>query len=257
MRVKLSVVIITFNEEKNIRRCLDSVMDIADEIVVVDSFSTDKTETICRTYGVNFIQHKFDGHIEQKNYASSQASNPHVFCLDADEALSDELKQSIISIKNNFVADGYSMNRLTNYCGTWIKHCGWYPDTKIRVMDRTKGKWGGDNPHDHFIMEAGATLVHLEGDLLHYSYYTLEDHYKQVEYFTTIFSQSQFAKGKKAPLLMVYGSPVIKFMKDYFFNLGFLDGKAGFTISRISAFASFTKYKKLRQLHLQKRKNGR
>ena len=255
MQVKLSIVIITFNEEKNIARCLDSIKDIADEIVVVDSFSKDKTEEICRAYGVKFIEHKFEGHIEQKNYASSQTTYQHVLSLDADEALSDELKQSIMIAKNDWKADGYSMNRLTNYCGKWIHHCGWYPDTKIRLMDRIKGKWDGDNPHDQFIMQNNDLVIHLKWDILHYSYYTLEDHYKQVEYFTTILSKSQFAKGKKAPLFMVYASPIVKFIKFYFTHLGILDGKAGFTISRISAYATYLKYKKLRQLHLERKGN--
>ena len=164
MPVKLSVVIITFNEEKNIARCLESVKDIADEIVVVDSFSKDKTEEICRGYGVKFIEHKFEGHIEQKNYASSQATYQHVLSLDADEALSDELKESIIKVKNDWNGYGYSMNRLTNYCGKWIHHCGWYPDTKIRLMDKSKGKWDGDNPHDQFIMQDNAEAIQLKGD---------------------------------------------------------------------------------------------
>ena len=255
MQVKLSVVIITFNEEVNISRCLDSIKDISDEIIVVDSYSTDKTEEICRSYAVKFIQHKFEGHIEQKNFASTQTTYQHVLSLDADEALSSELKQSIINAKNDWKADGYSMNRLTNYCGKWIHHCGWYPDTKIRLMDKTKGKWDGDNPHDQFIMQQGSQVIHLKGDILHYSYYTLDDHYKQVEYFTSILSKSQFAKGKKAPLFMVYTSPIVKFIKFYFIHLGILDGRAGYTISSISAFATYMKYKKLRQLYLDKIRN--
>ena len=140
MQVKISVVIITFNEEKNIGRCLESIKDIADEIVVVDSFSNDKTEEICRKYKVNFIQNKFEGHIEQKNYAATHASYQHILALDADEALSEKLKKSIIETKKNWIAEGYSFNRLSNYCGKWIKHSGWYPDTKLRLVDRTKGK---------------------------------------------------------------------------------------------------------------------
>ena len=132
---KLSVVIITFNEEKNIARCLDSIESIADDIIVVDSFSTDQTKQICSQFNVRFIQHEFEGHIEQKNWALQQAKYPHVLSLDADEALTEPLQTLVRSIKENWTADGYTMNRLTNYCGQWIKHCGWYPDRKLRQVN--------------------------------------------------------------------------------------------------------------------------
>lgn len=246
--VRISAVIITFNEEKNIRRCLESLQGIVDEIVVVDSFSKDKTKEICSTFDVKFVEHAFEGHIEQKNWAITQTSNPYVLSLDADEALDETLKKSILKVKENWTHDAYSMNRLTNYCGKWIRHCGWYPDTKLRLWDTRKGEWGGDNPHDKYeLFDKEAKTLHLDGDLLHYSYYTLEDHYKQVTYFTDILAKAQYNKGKKAPLIVLLFSPIVKFMKDYFFKLGFLDGKAGFTICRISAYATYTKYKKLRR----------
>ena len=247
--VKISAVIITFNEEKNIARCLESLQGVADEIVVVDSFSKDRTEEICRSYHVKFVEHAFDGHIEQKNWAITQASYPHILSLDADEALDETLKKSILAVKENWTHDGYSMNRLTNYCGKWIHHCGWYPDRKLRLWDSRKGEWGGDNPHDKYeLFDKNAKTLQIDGDILHYSYYTLEDHYKQVNYFTDILSKAQYNKGKKAPLIVLVFSPVVKFLRDYFFKLGFLDGKAGFTICRISAYATFVKYRKLRKL---------
>ena len=244
--ISLSVVIITFNEETHIGRCLDSIKDIADDIVVVDSFSTDKTEQICKERGARFIQHKFEGHIEQKNWAVMQAKYPYVLSIDADEALTDELKRSIFAIKNNWTKDGYYMNRLTNYCGHWVRHCGWYPDAKLRLMDSRKGKWEGMNPHDKYEMSEGDKVTgFLKGDILHYSYDTLDDHYRQVEYFTNISSKALYAKGKKVNFLMPGFSLVVKFFRDYIIKLGFLDGKAGFTISRISAYATYLKYTKL------------
>ena len=247
--VKLSAVIITFNEQKNIGRCIESLKDIVDEIVVVDSFSTDKTQEICQKYSVKFVQHAFEGHIEQKNWAITQASYPHILSLDADEAIDSTLKSSILKIKENWMHDGYSMNRLTNYCGKWIYHCGWYPDTKLRLWDSRKGKWGGDNPHDKFeLFDKNQSIMQLDGDILHYSYYNLEDHYKQVTYFTDILANAQYKKGKKAPLIILIFSPIVKFIKDYIIKKGFLDGKEGFTICRISAYATFLKYKKLRYL---------
>jgi glycosyltransferase involved in cell wall biosynthesis len=248
---KLSVVIITLNEERNIERCIQSVRDIADEIVVVDSFSTDKTEAICLQYGARFIQHQFEGYIEQKNFALSQTSFQYVLSLDADEALSEELSTSILKAKSGFTADGYSMNRLTNYIGTWIHHCGWYPDTKLRLFNRDKGKWGGINPHDEFRFDGLATTEKLKGDILHYSYHSLEDHYRQIEHFTDIASRAYFDKGKKAPLLKLIFSPVVRFIRDYFFLLGFLDGKAGLRICYLSAGATFKKYRKLRKIYQQ------
>ena len=247
--VKLSAVIITFNEEKNIGRCLESLQGIVDEIVVVDSFSKDKTQEICKKYSVKFVQHAFEGHIEQKNWAITQTSNPFILSLDADESIDSTLKSSILKIKENWTHDGYSMNRLTNYCGKWIYHCGWYPDTKLRLWDSRKGKWGGDNPHDKFeLIDENSVIKKLEGNILHYSYYTLEDHYKQVTYFTDILSKAQFHKGKRAPFIVLIFSPIVKFIKDYFIKKGFLDGIEGFTICRISAYATFLKYKKLRKL---------
>ncbi|HOP13067.1 glycosyltransferase family 2 protein [Lentimicrobium sp.] len=255
--IRLSVVIITYNEERNIGRCLESVRGIADDIVVLDSFSTDKTEDICKEHGARFIRHKFEGHIEQKNRAVSLASYPHVLSLDADEALDDTLRESISRVKENWKHDGYTMNRLTNYCGKWIYHCGWYPDRKLRLWDSRKGRWGGENPHDRYeLTEKDATTAHLEGNILHYSYYTLNDHHRQVEYFTTILARTQFNNGKRAPWPVMVISPVIKFLRDYFIKLGILDGRAGFTISRISAYATYLKYRKIRQLQQSKNKLG-
>lgn len=247
---QISVVIITYNEEKNIARCLDSVKDVADEIVVLDSFSTDKTQAICQSKGVSFYQHKFDGHIQQKNRAITYAKYPHILSLDADEALDDTLRKSILEVKTNWTKDGYYMSRLTNYCGHWVKHCNWYPDAKLRLWDSRKGEWTGINPHDKYELKTGdKNTGHLKGDILHYSYYSIEDHYKQVEYFTNIASKAFFEAGKKAPLYKLLVNPIAKFIDHYILHLGFLDGKAGYSISKISAYATYLKYKKLRNLY--------
>lgn len=243
----LSVVIIAFNEERNIARCLASVRDVADDIVVVDSFSTDRTEAIVKEYGGRFIQHAFPGHIEQKNWAITQAQHPFILSLDADEALDETLRASIMEAKRG-VADGYSMNRLTNYCGSWIRHGGWYPDVKLRLWDSSKGRWTGINPHDRYEMDAGARIEHLKGDILHYSYYSVADHYKQVDYFTTISAKALSAEGKRASLIKLWISPVAKFLGSYVLQLGFLDGRHGFVIARISAYATYLKYAKLKAL---------
>ena len=262
--MEISVVIITFNEERNIARCLASVKDIADDIVVVDSFSTDRTETIVNEHDARFVQHAFAGHIEQKNWAITQAKYPWVLSLDADEAIDEKLSRSIAEVKNSGNADGYSMNRLTNYCGTWIRHGGWYPDKKLRLWDSRKGRWGGTNPHDRYEMDGDtmpegrqARIVHLAGDILHYSYNSISDHEKQADYFTTIAAMAYAQKGRGASVVKLLLSPVVKFIGDYFFRLGFLDGYHGFVIARISAHATFLKYAKLRELRQADRSAAR
>jgi glycosyltransferase involved in cell wall biosynthesis len=248
--IQLSVVIITYNEERNIGRCIESVKTVADDIVVIDSFSTDKTEEICKSKDVRFIQHKFEGHIEQKNWAITQANYPHVLSLDADEALSEQLQRSIAEVKNNWKYDGYFMNRLTNYCGQWIHHTGWYPDKKLRLWDSRKGKWGGVNPHDEFkLNNTDSAAGSLKGDILHYSYYSIEEHFKKIEYFADIASNALFNEGKKASFAKRFISPIAAFLGDYIIKLGFLDGYYGYVISKSSALATFQKYKKLNELY--------
>ena len=250
--IQLSVVIITFNEERNIARCLDSIKEIADEIIIVDSYSTDKTIEICKSYGAKIIQHKFEGHIQQKNYALAKTSFSLALSLDADEVLSKELRTSIASVKSDWKYDGYEMNRMTNYCGAWIRHCGWYPDTKIRLFDKRKGKWTGVNPHDRYTLnESHASVGYLCGDILHYSYYSISDHIKQVDYFTEISALVLFEQKKKVSLARLLVSPVFRFIRDYVLKCGFLDGYYGFVVCMISSHAVFLKYAKLRELWKQ------
>jgi glycosyltransferase involved in cell wall biosynthesis len=251
---KLSVVIITLNEERNIGRCLESVQSIADEILVLDSFSSDNTEDICRRFGVRFVQHPFDGHIEQKQWALDQASYQMVLSLDADEALSPELLQSILVEKQSgFPSKACQMNRLTNYCGKWIKHSGWYPDTKLRLFDRTVGAWGGSNPHDKILIQDPKIVIKkLQGDLLHYSFYTIEQHMQQINSFSEIKARVAFQKGKKSQWYHLVFAPLVKFVKDYFIKLGMLDGFYGYVICRNSAHATFLKYSKLKNLELKR-----
>jgi len=251
--MEISVVIITFNEERNLARCIASVKQVADDVVVVDSFSMDATEKIALEHGARFVQHAFEGHIEQKNWAITQAKYPWVLSLDADEALDEELIRSILEVKRGAPStDGYSMARLTNYCGTWVRHGGWYPDIKLRLWDSRKGLWGGTNPHDQYEMEPGSRTIRLTGDLLHYSYNSISDHLRQVDYFTGISSNALYQQGRKAGLVKLLISPIAKFIGDYLFRGGFLDGYHGFVIARISAHATFLKYAKLKQLWREK-----
>ena len=249
--VKLSAAIICLNEEKRIRKALESLQDVADEIVVVDSFSTDGTEKICNEFNVKFIKNKFQGHVEQKNFAFEQCQYEHVLSLDADEALSEELIQSIKSIKTNWDADGYYFNRLTRYVDKWVYHSGWYPDKKLRLVKKNMAKWSGDNPHDILHLKTGDKKF-LKGDLLHYSYMSISDHVEQTNKFTTIAAKAAFNKGQRSNMFLVVTRPVIKFLRDYFFKLGILDGKYGFIICYINALYAFLKYAKIRELQLGK-----
>lgn len=217
---------------------------------MVDSFSKDQTKQICHEFGAQFYEHPFEGHIQQKNYAASLATGDYVLSLDADEALSESLKTSILGLKQKgFSKDGYSFNRLTNYCGQWVKHGGWYPDKKLRIWKKGAGVWGGINPHDQFILKEGnKNEGFLAGDLLHYSYYTIEEHYKQAYYFAEIAAKELFLKGKQATVLDPWIHGLSKFFKMYVVQAGFLDGETGFTIAKISLLATIYKYRKLLDL---------
>ena len=250
MKILLSTVIITYNEEKNIKRCLESVKDISDEIIIVDSFSTDDTEKICNKYNLTFIKQNFLGYKEQKNYALDKAQYNYVLSIDADEALSPQLLENIKKVKNNWQFDAYSFNRLTNFCGKWIKHSGWYPDTKIRLFKKEKCKWGGVNPHDKIILKKESTLKHLSEDLLHYSFYTIQQHIAQINKFSEIKAQELQKRGKKSNLLKIFFRPAFKFFKSYYLKLGFLDGFYGLVISINSAYAYYLTYVKLKSKEL-------
>lgn len=252
--MKLSVIIITFNEEKNIRRCIESVTDIADEIVVVDSFSSDDTETICHEYHVKFVQQKWLGYSEQKNFANNLATNDWVFSIDADEAISETLKKSILEIKKHDYPENsvFSMNRITSYCGKWIRHCGWYPDTKIRIWNRKKGEWKGKIHETIHFKEGSVATTLLAGDLLHYSFATPKDYEKQMFHFAEIGGHAYFEKGKKNATFFYIFSPIITFFRQYFIRKGFLEGAVGFKISWIAAKATRYKYATLKQLNKNK-----
>lgn len=243
---KLSVVIITFNEQKNIGRCIDSVKGVADEVVVVDSLSTDNTRAICLEKNVRFIEHAFEGYGKQKNFALQQASYDHILSLDADEALSEVLLQSVEGVKkDNFPHSGYTMNRCTNYCGQWIYHGDWYPDRKMRLFDRRKIRWSQDPVHESTQADEGASFGHLRGDLLHYSYNSLEEHITQNNRYSTISAEDYYKKGKKSGWFRMMVNPAWAFVHSYLIRRGFLDGFSGYVIAKNIAHGTFMKYYKL------------
>lgn len=254
-KAKLSVTIITYNEEHNIRRCLDSLRNLADEIVVVDSLSTDNTRTIVAEYPkTRFISQNFLGYGPQKDFAVAQADHDIVLSLDADEALSAELYASIDKALDDFAADGYTMNRLNNYAGRWVRHSGWYPDKKLRLWRKAKGAWGDKVLHESVEMQPGSKILHLQGDLLHYSYTSVAGHIDRFNRYTDIAAEAAFTKGRKVNVFAdIVLNPFLTFLKKYFVKLGFMDGYAGFLIAIHTSYGKFVKYIKLKELYDQQK----
>jgi glycosyltransferase involved in cell wall biosynthesis len=247
--VKISAVIICYNEEKDIGRCLESVVDLADEIFVLDSFSTDRTEAICRQFGVRFEQHAFDGYVAQKNRALSLASNDYILSLDADEALSDEAREEVRKAKDSWSADGYIFNRRNCYCGHWMKFTSWYPDRKLRLFDRTKAWWTGLDPHDYIRMNPDSCVVRIKADLLHWAIHTKDEQRTKMEQFARISARFYFDRGTRSSLVSAAIHSVWRWFREYCLYLGLLDGIAGWQVARFSALYVWRKYYYLRQLY--------
>jgi glycosyltransferase involved in cell wall biosynthesis len=245
----ISGVVIAFNEEANIARCIDSMTGVVDEVVVVDSYSSDRTAAICEEKGARVLQRPFDSYGSQKAFAAEQALHDIVLSLDADEVLSERLRQAVAGVKVSWQADGYVMNRLTNYCGTWIRHGGWYPDRQLRLWDRRRGQWSGA-VHERVAMAPGARVERLDGDLLHYSFPTIQSHIDTLSRYSEMAAADAHAKGRRAGVLVhVILNPLYTFFNKYVLRLGFLDGYYGLVVCAFSAVANFAKYTKLRALN--------
>ena len=245
----LSVIVITYNEEAKIGRCLESVKSIADEIVVVDSESTDSTETICLQHGVRFYSQPWLGYAEQKNFADHLAQCDYILSIDADEALSDKLIRSIHALKTEPHGNDevFSMNRLNNYCGRWMRRCGLYPDTKVRIWRKDFARWEG-LVHERLEYQSPPTVTKLSGDLLHYSFDTPQGFEKQMFHFAELGGKSYFEKKKKTDLIHWILSPSFDFFRNYIIKGGCLEGRTGWYICRTLAKATRHKYNVLRTL---------
>ncbi len=244
----LSVVIITYNEEKNIGRCIDSVKEVADEIIVLDSFSTDNTVKIAESKGAQVYRQKFPGYIAQKNKVLEFASNNYVLSIDADEALDDVLQASILKAKKGFAFKAYKMNRCANYCGKFIRHGAWYPESKVRLFDKRYLRWGGFDPHDKIMVPSTVAVYPLKGDLLHYICQTAEEHKQRTDRFSSIAALSLYSMGKKTNWLKIVVSPSWFFLNDYIFRRGFLNGYHGMMITYYQTKYHFLKYARLYKL---------
>lgn len=247
--IKLSVILITLNEERNIKRCLSSVKEVADEILILDSFSNDRTKEIAESFGARVIQKEFEGYVKARREVESLASYEYILAIDADEALSEELQNDILELKKSWKYDGYYVPRKTNYCGQWINHSGWYPDRKLRVYKRGSGEWAGKYVHEKYTLFLSNAAGKLSGDLHHYSYYQEEEHWARADKYARLAAMELFEEGKKTSLFQAYFNSIIKFLRDYIKNLGILDGKKGFIICKITAWGTYQKYMKLYQMY--------
>jgi glycosyltransferase involved in cell wall biosynthesis len=244
----LSAIIIARNEAHNIARCIGSLQGVVDEVVVVDAESTDGTQAIAEQLGARVVIRAWTGYSDQKNFANGLARQPWILSMDADEALSPELKASITRTRQARMDGAYRFNRLTNYCGTWIRHGGWYPDAKVRLFPKDGSRWEGEHVHEVLVLDPSLTVHHLSGDLLHWSYHTLEDHRQRIERYSDLHARKMKAAGRQAGPLERWLSPVAKFVQGYLLQGGFLDGIAGFHIARLSARAVHLKYTKLQRM---------
>ena len=245
---QISVVIVSFNEEKNIGRCIDSVMWVADEIIVLDSYSTDATVAIAREKGAVVLQEPFTGYVQQKNKTIPLTKYNYVLSLDADEALSIELADAILEAKRHSRFRGFTMKRCSRFCGQFIRHGLWYPDKKLRLFDKRIGRWGGLNPHDLVELPADEPVQHLEGEILHFAFDSIPEYLERNDVLSSIAAQSLFDRGKKVPAYKIILSPLWAFVNGYLLRLGFLEGYNGLLIAIHSAKQSYMKYFKLKQL---------
>jgi len=242
--MKITATIITLNEERKIARAIESLR-CSDEILIVDSGSTDRTVELAEKLGARVIEAGWRGFAGQKNWAAEQASHDWILSLDADEALSEALEAEIWNLKKTGPRyDAYTMPRLARYLGRWILHSGWYPDRKVRLYHRAKAKWVGDYVHES--VQVAGRLGHLESNLLHFTCDSLSEHLKTMDRYTTLAAQEIAARKVKVPLARMIADPAWTFIKSYVVQRGFLDGFEGLVIAYMAAFYAFLKYSKAR-----------
>ena len=244
--MKISATIITFNEQLNIARAIESLR-CCDEVVVLDSGSNDRTVEIAANLGARVIEGAWRGYAGQKNYASEIAANDWILSLDADEALSEALEAEIWRIKKKGPAyDAYTMPRMAQYLGRWILHSGWYPDRKIRLFDRRKARWVGEFVHES--VRVDGTVGHLDSNLLHYTCSSLSEHLKTMDRYTTLAAEQLIAEKRKVGMGQLVLDPPWTFIKTYLLQRGFLDGMEGLAIAYMAALYNFLKFAKARMM---------
>ncbi|MBT3193461.1 MAG: glycosyltransferase family 2 protein [Verrucomicrobia bacterium] len=245
MPKNISICITAGNEEANIRRCLESAT-WAGEIVVVDSYSKDRTVEICREYTDRVYQHEWLGYIGQKNLIKDLAKGPWILFLDADEEISTGLRDEIIgefSSGNTDAFAGYEFPRLVYYLGRWITHGDWYPDTKLRLFRKDKGECGGKEPHDRTTVHG--RVKRLSNPLYHYTYTGISNQMATLNRFTSISAEGKDSEGRRFRYIDLIFRPCFRFIRCYFLKRGFLDGLPGLVVAHFSAVGVFAKYAKL------------
>ena len=243
---KISVAIITKNEEENIRDCLGSVQ-WADEIVVVDSGSTDGTLEISRKCGARVFQEEWKGYAAQKNSAIDKTRNEWILSLDADERVSAELHREIEArLGADPAADGFYIARKNYFSDHWIRHCGWYPDFNLRLFRKSRGRFEERTVHEKVKIQ-GRTEK-LKAPLIHRTYRSLSDFLERMDLYSTLAAQEMKRQGRKVRPTDLFLRPSLTFLQMYILQAGFLEGDRGFLLCRLYSFYTFTKYTKLREM---------
>jgi glycosyltransferase involved in cell wall biosynthesis len=247
--MKISATIVTLNEERNIARAMASLKPCVDEIVVVDSGSSDRTREIAAELGARVVREEWRGYAEQKNFGAACAANDWVLSIDADEELTPELAAEIQALRaggDHGGVGGWSMPRRARYLGRWILHSGWYPDRKIRLYHRGRGAWKGERVHES--VEVAGAVGALRGDLLHFTCDSLSQHVATIDRYTSLAAQALAESGKPVGFRRLVFDPPWTFIRSYFFQCGFLDGTHGFVIAAMAGFYTFLKYAKAREM---------
>jgi len=242
----LSATIITHNEARNIARVVRSLA-CTDEVIVVDGGSTDDTASIAQSLGARVIAHPFAGFAAQKNFASAEARHDWILSLDADEELDERAQEAVIDWKaSSPQAAGYRWARCARYLGRWIRHSGWYPDYKLRLFDRRRGRWEGAYVHESVVVDGPVEM--LPGEILHYTCDSLDEHRKRIEFYTDLAAREMFDRGQRASPVAQWFMPPWIFVLTYLFRAGLLDGRQGFEIARMAARYVARKFEKLERL---------
>jgi len=244
--MKISATIITFNEERNVARAIESLR-CCDEILVLDSGSNDRTAEIATKLGARVVEASWHGYAAQKNIAAELAASDWVLSLDADESLSEALEAELWQIKKNGPKfDGYTVPRLAQYLGRWILHSGWYPDRKVRLFNKHKAQWIGEFVHES--VKVDGPVGHLKSNLLHFTCSSLSEHVRSINNYTTLAAQELVSRGQNAGFGRLLFDPPWTFLRAYVLNRGFLDGVEGMAIAYMAAFYNFVKYSKARHM---------
>lgn len=243
-RIRISACVVALNEEDRIGECLAS-LDFCDELLVVDSHSSDRTREIASEQGARVIERDWPGHVAQKEFAIRAADHDWVLCLDADERLSPELRREIIALRDAGFARhaGWSFPRLSNYLGTWVRHGSWYPNRQLRLFDRRRGHYGGVDPHDR--VETDDSVGRLAGELIHYPYRGLSHHLRTMDSYTTLSARGLFERGRRASVWDLVLRPPARFLRFLVLRRGFLLGWKGLLLSALDAQSVLLKYAKL------------